>query len=77
MGDRGRFVVPAELRERLGLRAGTPLVLVERDGGFLTMTRDQVKRVLRESLAGSDLVGDLVAERRRAAAREDAETGDG
>ena len=33
MGDRGRLVVPIELRERAGLTEGTPLVLVETDGG--------------------------------------------
>ena len=27
MGDRGRLVIPAEMRARLGLEAGTPLLL--------------------------------------------------
>lgn len=71
MGDRGRLVVPAELRERAGLTAGTPLILVESEAGVIVMTRAQARQHLRHQLAGGDLVGDLLAERRRAAAAED------
>lgn len=72
MGDRGRLVVPAELRERAGLVPGTPLVLVEGDGGLALLTRAQAKDRVRAELAGRDLIGDLLAERRRAADLEDA-----
>lgn len=72
MGDRGRLVIPAELRERLSMEAGTPLVLVATDRGVLLATREQVKDLVRAELAGADLVGDLIAERRRLAATEDA-----
>jgi bifunctional DNA-binding transcriptional regulator/antitoxin component of YhaV-PrlF toxin-antitoxin module len=72
MGDRGRLVVPAELRQRAGLAAGTPLVLVESPRGLLLLTRSQLAELVRADLEGLDLVGDLVSERREAAAREDA-----
>lgn len=72
MGDRGRLVVPAELRERLHLDPGTPLVFVETGRGLVLATRDQVKALVRESLRGADLVDELLADRRRAAAAEDA-----
>lgn len=72
MGDRGRFVVPAELRERLGLEPGTALVLVETTHGLVLATREQVKGLVRASLQGVDLVGELLADRRRAAAADDA-----
>lgn len=72
MGDRGRLVVPAELRERLHLEPGTPLVLVESPHGLFLATREQAKRLLRESLRGADLVGELLADRRREAAAEGA-----
>jgi bifunctional DNA-binding transcriptional regulator/antitoxin component of YhaV-PrlF toxin-antitoxin module len=71
MGDRGRFVVPAELRSRAGLTEGTPLVLVETPGGVVVMTREQLLARVRDELGGTDLVGDLLADRRRAAADED------
>lgn len=71
MGDRGRLVVPAELRERAGLSAGTPLILVEGASGLAVLTREQAREQLRRQLEGSDLVGELLAERRRAAAAED------
>ena len=70
MGDRGRLVVPQELRDRAGMTAGSPLVLVEADGGILLLTREQALARVRSDLAGQDLVGDLLAERRRAAEAE-------
>ncbi len=72
MGDRGRLVVPAELRERLHLEPGVPLVLIEAPHGLVLATREQVKRLVRESLRGDDLVAELLDDRRRAAAAEDA-----
>ena len=72
MGDRGRLVVPAELRQRLHLDAGMPLVLLETPQGIVVATREQVKRLVRENLDGSSLVEQLLAERRKAAADEDA-----
>lgn len=72
MGDRGRLVVPAELRERLHLEPGTAMVLVETPLGIVLATREQVKALVRESLRGEDLVGELMADRRRQAAADDA-----
>lgn len=72
MGDRGRIVVPTEVRHRAGLSPGTPLVLLETPSGLVLMTVEQLRRRVREDLAGIDLVGELMAERRAAAASEDA-----
>lgn len=72
MGDRGRLVVPAELRVRLDLKPGTPLVLLETPQGLVLATRAQVKEMVREGLHGLDVVGELLADRRRQAAAEDA-----
>jgi AbrB family looped-hinge helix DNA binding protein len=71
MGDRGRLVVPAELRERAGLREGRPLVLVETDAGVVLLTREQLTARVRADLTGLDLVDELLAERRAAAHDED------
>lgn len=70
MGDRGRLVVPAEVRERNALHPGTPLVLVESAGGLVLLTRDQLKARVRADLDGAGLVSNLLAERRAAAADE-------
>jgi AbrB family looped-hinge helix DNA binding protein len=72
MGDRGRLVVPAELRQRLKLKAGSPLVLLETPQGVVLATREQVKTLVRTGLQGLDLVGELLEDRRRQAAAEDA-----
>ncbi|MGW6130330.1 AbrB/MazE/SpoVT family DNA-binding domain-containing protein [Cellulomonas sp. NPDC055163] len=71
MGDRGRLVVPAEVRAHAGLDAGVPLILLETPGGLVVMTRAQARDHLRGQLAGADLVGGLLAERRAAAGQED------
>jgi AbrB family looped-hinge helix DNA binding protein len=72
MGDRGRLVIPAALRERAGLAEGTPLVLLETPQGLVLLTRSQLQELVRADLAGLDLVGELLAERRAEAAAEDA-----
>lgn len=72
MGDRGRLVVPAEVRERAGLVEGTPLVLLDTPGGLVLLTREQLRDRVRAELAGTDLVAELLAERRQAAAADDA-----
>jgi AbrB family looped-hinge helix DNA binding protein len=72
MGDRGRLVIPAELRTQNGLTEGTPIVLIATPRGLLLLGRDQLKALVRDDLSGLDLVGDLLADRRRQAAAEDA-----
>ncbi len=68
MGDRGRLVIPAELRARLGLSEGTPLVLVDTAGGVVVLNRDQLKAMVRADVSDVDLVGSLLEDRRRQAA---------
>ena len=72
VGDRGRIVVPAEVRERAGLREGTPLILMESPMGLVLLTRDQLRARVREDLDGLDLVTALLADRRDAAAADEA-----
>ena len=64
--------MPAEVRERAGLREGTPLVLIEAPDGLVLLTRDQLKARVRADLSGADLVQELLAERRAQAEAEDA-----
>ncbi|WP_264670321.1 AbrB/MazE/SpoVT family DNA-binding domain-containing protein [Arthrobacter sp. VKM Ac-2550] len=72
MGERGRLVVPAELRERLHLEAGTVLILLETPQGVVLATREQIKQLVRGQLEGTNIVAELLADRRRQAAAEDA-----
>ena len=72
MGDRGRLVIPADLRERTGLREGTALILLETPAGLVLLTRPQLQELVRADLAGLDLVSELLAERRGEAAADDA-----
>ncbi|HEX3980599.1 MAG TPA: hypothetical protein VHW93_05225 [Acidimicrobiales bacterium] len=73
MGDRGRLVVPSELRLHAGLAEGTPLVFIDAATGIVLLTRDQLKARVRADLVGVDLVGELLADRRRQATADDIE----
>ena len=71
VGNRGRLVIPADVRDRAGIEEGTVLSLIESTDGLLLLTRKQLLDLVRADLAGLDLVGELLAERRRAAREED------
>ncbi len=71
MGDRGRLVIPADLRARVGLHEGQPIIFVETPGGLLMLTQTQLRDLVRSDLQGRDLVGQLLAERRATASAED------
>jgi len=75
VGDKGRMVVPSDVRERFGWSEGTTLIAVEgseTENGLLVLSQDAALAAIRSQLAGHDLVADLLEERRAAAAREDA-----
>ncbi len=75
IADGGRIVIPAEVRQRLGLEVGTEVVLtVEDDRAILTSAkaarRNALKRVRRYIPSGESLSQELMAERRKEAERE-------
>jgi bifunctional DNA-binding transcriptional regulator/antitoxin component of YhaV-PrlF toxin-antitoxin module len=72
MGDRGRLVVPADLRQHAGWDSGSVLVLFETRHGVLMLTREQLKDLVRADLDGLNLVDELLADRRREAEADDA-----
>lgn len=72
MGDRGRLVVPAELRERVGLEEGDTLTLLATGHGLVLLTRSQLQQLVRDDLGGLDLVAELLADRRAESAADDA-----
>lgn len=65
------MVLPAPVRERAAIAEGTVLAVLETPGGVVLMTRDQLRERVRADLAGTDLVADLLAERRSNAAAEE------
>jgi AbrB family looped-hinge helix DNA binding protein len=74
----GRIVIPAALREQLGVRSGDP-VLMEVEDGVLRIetyaTRiDRIQREVAQYIpAGVSLADELIAERREEARREEEE----
>jgi AbrB family looped-hinge helix DNA binding protein len=73
VGDRGRVVLPVGIRERRNWSEGTTLIAIETDRGVILTTRDELERIVREQLAGNDVVAELLSERRAASRREDDE----
>lgn len=75
VGDKGRTVVPIDVRERYGWSEGTTLIALEGTDaahGLLILSQDAALDVIRTQLAGHDVVAELLAERRAAAALESA-----
>ena len=72
VGDKGRIVVPSEVRSRRNWTAGTALVLIETEDGLLLTERDTALQRIRALVGEAPLVDELIADRRRAAADEDA-----
>lgn len=70
VGDKGRIVVPASIRSRHGWGAGSTLVAVDTEFGVLLADRSALEELVRTRLAGRDLVGELIADRRREAAAD-------
>lgn len=71
MGDRGRVVLPAGIRERRNWAEGTTLIAIETERGVILASRDELERLVRDQLAGADVVAELLEERRTASQRED------
>ena len=76
LGDRGRLVVPSDVRSQLGLTRGTRMLLSTEADGSLRLrpyrsVADQSRGLLAD-LAPADvsMVDELLAERRAEAARE-------
>ena len=79
MADRGRLVLPAEVRDRLNIKPGDRLTLrVEPDGTMKLLTAAAFARSLRGMFkhleSGRLLSDELIAERRREAAMEERDT---
>lgn len=79
IGDRGRVVLPSEVRAELGLKPGSRMLLrTEKDGSLRLRPYRSVADRNRGMLAqlvppGESMVDELLVERRRDAARENGE----
>lgn len=79
VADRGRIVLPAEVRERLEIRDGDRLwLVVDADGTIRIQTRRVIIRnmsgMFKHLSPGRSAVDELIAERRREAAMEERDT---
>ena len=67
MGDRGRLVVPAEVRANHGFEKGTALIFIESTQGLMLTSREALLAQIQSELEGSNLVEGLINQRRRSA----------
>jgi AbrB family looped-hinge helix DNA binding protein len=75
MSEGGRVVIPAEIRQSLGLKEGEMVLFELRDGEAVITTRlarlRRAQALVRNHVpAGVSLVDELIAERRAEAGRE-------
>jgi AbrB family looped-hinge helix DNA binding protein len=71
----GRIVIPAKMREAMGLKVGTNVTLTVRDGSLRITTRDEAFRRIDEMMKdhikpGRSVVDELIKERRNEAAKD-------
>ncbi|MDE0710242.1 MAG: AbrB/MazE/SpoVT family DNA-binding domain-containing protein [bacterium] len=64
-------MVPAEVRARHGFDRGTVLVFTESPWGLVLTKREALLAQIQSELKGSNLVDELLTDRRRQAAIED------
>jgi AbrB family looped-hinge helix DNA binding protein len=72
VGPKGRVVIPADIRRRLGLQVGSQLVALVEGDGVLLLPRAAVKARLRGLFASvqSSMAEELVRDRRASATEE-------
>ncbi len=68
VGNKGRVVVPADVRERRSWHEGTVLIAIETETGLVLVSREDARQIVREQLEGHDLAAELIASRRSEAA---------
>ena len=71
MDERGGLLLPAEPGARSSMTVGSVLILLDTPDGIVMLTPEQLRARVRTDLAGTDLVGELLADRRADAAYED------
>lgn len=72
LGVDGQIVVPCAVRTRRNWPDGTVLLLTETEDGLLLTDRSTASGRVRRLLAGAPLIEELIADRRRESAAEDA-----
>lgn len=75
VGEKGRVVIPSEIRSRHNWEQGTELLLLDTDRGVTITTADDVLDALTGSLKGTGSVAEFLAERRTAAEDENRNMG--
>jgi AbrB family looped-hinge helix DNA binding protein len=74
LGDGGRFVIPAAMREAMDVKPGDNLVMHVEDGELRVRGHREVIRRIQEQVAklrpGVSMVDELIADRRAEAAKE-------
>ena len=70
MGEKGRVVIPAEIRARHHWAQGTPLVAIDTEHGVQLIAQEDLLAALRGSMQGKGTVAEFLAERRAAAVVE-------
>ncbi|MBI4163690.1 MAG: AbrB/MazE/SpoVT family DNA-binding domain-containing protein [Candidatus Aenigmarchaeota archaeon] len=63
VSSRGQIVIPEKMREELGIREGTRLVLIEKEGGLLIKKEEEVTKQLQDEKRKEDIGWMLLAQK--------------
>ena len=63
VSSRGQIVIPEKMRESLGIKEGSRLVLVEREGGLLIRKEEEITKHLQEEKRKEDIGWMILAQK--------------
>ncbi len=72
--SKGQLVIPARIRRKLGIKPGTKVCFVEREGEILfqPVTKEYIRRVCGILKSATSVTQELLAERKKDKEREEA-----
>ena len=63
VSSRGQIVIPEKMRESLGIKEGSRLVLVEKEGGLLIRKEEEITKHLQEEKRKEDIGWMILAQK--------------
>ena len=63
VSSRGQIVIPEKMRESLGIKEGSRLVLVEKEGGLLIRKEEEITKHLQEEKRKEDIGWMMLAQK--------------
>jgi len=63
VSSRGQIVIPEKMRDELGIKEGTRLVLIEKEGGLLIRKEEEIAKHLQDEKRKEDIGWMMLAQK--------------